>query len=84
MARDDDRGPSREPGIGARRGDPGGARTPPARPDERGKGDERARRIAAGDEERTTTAGERSRGTAAEAPEEIGRGGEDGGTDERA
>jgi hypothetical protein len=70
MARDD-RGPSHEPGRTAHGGDPAAARTPPARPDERGTGKERAERIGSGAGGRTPSGRERSRGTAAEAPEEI-------------
>jgi hypothetical protein len=79
MARDD-RGPSHEPGRTAHRGDPAAARTPPARPDERGTGKERADRIASTKDERTTHPEDRPQGTAAEAPEEISG---DGGSGQR-
>ncbi len=71
----DDRGPSHEPGRAARAGDPAGARTPPARPDERGTGEERGARIGSSMDERTTRREDRPRGTAADTPE---RGGEEG------
>ncbi len=79
MARDD-RGPAHEPGHTAHAGDPAEARTPPARPDERGTEEERARRIGAAKDERTTRREDRPHGTAADAPEDRGR---DAGREER-
>ncbi len=79
----DDRGPSDEPGRTAHAGDPATARTPPARPDERGTEDERARRIGATKDERTPRPGDRPYGTSADGPDvpdELGgEGGEGGG-----
>jgi hypothetical protein len=76
MARDD-RGPSHEPGRTSHGGDPAAARTPPARPDERASAKERAGRIAATDEERTTRREDRPRGTAFDTPEERADGGDE-------
>ncbi len=69
----DDRGPSHEPGRAAHAGDPAQARTPPARPDERATEEERARRIGATKDERTTRREDRPQGPSADAPEDVGR-----------
>lgn len=69
----DDRGPSHDPTRTAERPDPRDSRTPPARPDERGTGEQRADRIASRADERTTSRDEPSQGTAAASPEEIDR-----------
>jgi hypothetical protein len=52
-------------------GDAKEERTPPGRPDERGSDRARARPIAEGAAERQASAADRSRGTSAEAPEEM-------------
>jgi hypothetical protein len=78
MAPSDHRPDRQHPERELDRSDAGPAepRTPPARPDERGEDDRRADRISAGPE-RAADRGEhdggggRSRGTSAEAPEEI-------------
>jgi hypothetical protein len=68
MARTD-QGP--KPAPGEMTGDGREARTPPARPSDRGSEDSHAERIAEGADERTTRRTDRSQGTSAEAPEEI-------------
>ncbi len=68
----DESGPSHDP-TRATGPDPEEARTPAARPDERGTERQRGERIASGADERTTTHDEPSQGTAAASPEEIDR-----------
>lgn len=71
------RGPADEISRTAEEADPRTARTPAARPDERGTQDEQAARIAEDVEERVTRATDRPHGTSADDPEyqDEGRGG---------
>jgi hypothetical protein len=68
---DKDQGP--RPAPEHMTGDGRDARTPPARPEDRGGEGAHAGRIAEGADERTTRRTDRSHGTAAEAPEQIDR-----------